>query len=61
MDKQEVQKIIRILLECDGGCEYCAAEQIRLFCAEFPECKQEAKKAYFEKIGRDLDRLEQKG
>lgn len=28
MDKREVQTILKILLQCDGGCEYCAAEQI---------------------------------
>lgn len=60
MDKQEVQKVIRILLECDGGCEYCAAGQIKLFCAEFPEYKQEAGEAYLEKFSKNLDMLEQK-
>lgn len=60
MDKREAQKIIKILLECDGGCEYCAAEQVKLFCEEFPDYIQEAKGAFLEKFGKELDKLEQK-
>jgi len=60
MDNREAEKIIRILLACDGGCEYCAAEQISLFCNEFPEYTQEAKKSFLEKFGKELDKLEQK-
>jgi hypothetical protein len=61
MDKREVEKIIKILLECDGGCEYCAAEQVKLFCQEFPDYAQEAKKAFVEKFGKDLDKVREKG
>lgn len=60
MDKQEAQKIIKILLESDGGCEYCAADQIRRFCEAFPEYTPEAREAFLEKFDKDLDRLEQK-
>lgn len=60
MDKREAEKIIEVLLECDGGCEYCAAKQVKLFCKEFPDYIQEAKEAFLEKFGKELDKLEQK-
>lgn len=58
MDKQETQKIIKILLECDGSCEYCAAGQITRFCEEFPAYQQEAKEAFLEKFGKELAEIE---
>lgn len=61
MNTREAQKVIKILLECDGGCEYCAAMQIKLFCKEFPDYIKEAKGAFFEKFGEELEKLEQKG
>ena len=60
MDKREAQKIIKILLESDGGCKYCAAEQVKLFCEEFPDYMQEAQGAFLEKFGKHFDRLEKK-
>ncbi len=59
MDKREAQRVIKILLECDGGCEYCAARQIRLFCEEFPEYLQEAKKVYFAQFGKEFEKAYQ--
>ena len=58
MDKRDAQKIIKIMLECDGGCEYCAAEQIKLFCEEFPDYIQEAKDAFLERFGSDIGEFE---
>jgi hypothetical protein len=61
MDKREAQKVIEILLECDGGCAYCAAEQIKLFCQEFPTYMQEAKEGFLEKFSsKELDKIEQR-
>lgn len=37
MNKQEAEKIIKILLTADGGCEYCTADLIKLFGKRFPE------------------------
>jgi len=59
MNKEEAQRVIKILLECDGGCEYCAAEQVKLFCEEFPDYTEEAKRAFLEKFGKELDKLGQ--
>jgi len=56
-DKRGAQKIIRILLECDGGSEYWAAEQVRQFCNDLPDYSQEARAASLEKFGKELDRL----
>lgn len=60
MDKREAQKIIGILLQCDGGCEYCVADQVNLFCEEFPDHSLEAKEAFLEKFGKELHQLGQK-
>jgi len=35
MNKKEAEKVIEILLKCDGGCEYCVADLIKLFCNSF--------------------------
>lgn len=59
MENQEAQKIIEILLQSDGGCEYCVAEQLKLFCREFPEYIQAAREAFVRKFGKDLDAREQ--
>ena len=55
MNKNEIEKVIKILLECDGGCEYCVASLLSLFCKEFPDYAQSARKAFKEKFGKDLD------
>jgi len=60
MDKQEAQKVIKILLECDGGCEYCVVEQLRLFCRAFPDHIRETKEAFLEKYGKEFNKLEKK-
>jgi len=58
MNKEEAEKIIKILLECDGGCEYCVAYLLKLFCKEFPDYIEPAKKAFQEKIGKELGYFE---
>lgn len=37
MNKQEAEKVLRILLTADGGCEYCSADLIERFNKLFPE------------------------
>jgi len=39
MNREIAEKVIKILLTADGGCEYCVASLLRLFCKEFPEYK----------------------
>ena len=58
MNKKEAEKVIKILLECDGECEYCTAHLLKLFCKEFPDYIQEAKKAFQEKFGKELARFQ---
>lgn len=46
MKKEEAEKVIRIMLSADGGCEYCVSNLLRLFSIEFPEHKELAKTAF---------------
>lgn len=60
MNKKEAQKVIKILLECDGGCEYCSASLLKLFCKEFPDYIELSKKSFQERFGKELDSFDQK-
>jgi len=55
MNKEETERVIKILLECDGGCEYCIAHLLNLFCKEFPDYEQIAKNAFQERFGKEPD------
>ena len=55
MRKDEAEKVIGIILECDGGCEYCVSTLLKLFIDEFPEHKGIAKIAFRDKFGTDLE------
>lgn len=55
MNKEETERVIKILLECDGGCEYCVAHLLNLFCKEFPDYEQIAKNAFQERFGKEPD------
>ena len=57
MNKEEAKKVIKILPECDGGCEYCVASLLKLFCREFPDYIQSAKKAFNKRFGKELDKV----
>jgi len=54
MRTDEAEKIIEILLQCDGGCEYCVSHLINLFIANFKEHEEIAKKAFREKFGIEI-------
>ena len=54
MNKQEAEKVIKILLTADGGCEYCASALIKLFYKEFPEFKSLAEEFFKEQFGVKL-------
>jgi hypothetical protein len=36
MNREEAEKVVRILLAADGGCEFCASSLLELFCENFP-------------------------
>ncbi|MBU1262899.1 hypothetical protein KKH65_04015 [bacterium] len=55
METIEAEKVISILLKCDGGCEYCVSTLLNLFCDEFPEYKGVAKKTFKDKFGKALE------
>lgn len=55
MRKEEAEKVVEILLECDGGCEYCASSLLSLFGDNFPEYRSLTKKAFKNKFGKKLE------
>jgi len=55
MRKDEAEKVIDIILECDGGCKYCVSSLLNLFLASFNEYEHIAKKAFKDKFGIDLE------
>jgi len=57
MNKQEAKTIIEILLMADGGCEYCSADLIKLFCKQFPEFKILAEESFSRKFGQNHEDL----
>jgi len=46
MKKEKAEKLIKIILSADGGCEYCVSDSLRLFSTEFPEHRKRAKTAF---------------
>ena len=46
MTKQAAEKVVKILMECDGGCNQCTAHVIALFIKEFPEYRDMAVQAW---------------
>ncbi len=55
MKKEEAEKVIDIILECDRGCEYCVSRLLKLFCDKFPEHENLAKTTFIDKFGKDLE------
>lgn len=55
MKKEEAEKVIKILLECDGGCEYCVSSLLSLFGDEFPEYRSLTEIAFKNKFGKELE------
>jgi len=48
MDKETAKKVLEIMLNADGGCEYCVRELYLKFIKEFPEYSYLARKMYKE-------------
>jgi len=60
MTKEEAERVIRILLTADGGCQYCARDLLTSFCEEFPEFKELAEdifKTIFTKIPDNIIKI----
>jgi len=49
------EKVIKILLECDGGCEYCVSSLLKLFSEKFPQYRNLAKEAFRDKFDKELE------
>lgn len=46
MTRDVAEKVIRIMLQADGGCPECGARLLRLFMAAFPDYEGMAREAY---------------
>lgn len=57
MNREEAKKIIKVLLTCDGGCEYCVSSLLKLFCKEFPEYRSLAEKAFREQFNVEFEKF----
>lgn len=55
MKKNAAEKVIEIILKCDGGCEYCVSRLLNLFTAHFKEYREIAETAFKEKFGEELE------
>ena len=55
MKRKEVEKVIKTMLSADGECKYYVADLLKLFCKEFPEYKEPAKKIFQERFGKELN------
>ena len=60
MKRDEAKAVIEVLLAADGGCEYCVADLLVLFCERFPEFREFAEKAFRERFGDDLKEFVEK-
>lgn len=54
IEQEFAEKVIKILLTADGGCEYCVSSLLDLFCKEFPEYRGFAEKAFEKSFGKKL-------
>jgi hypothetical protein len=55
MTTQETKQIVEILFAVDGGCKYCVADLLTLFCEELPEYKEIAERFFEERFGVELE------
>jgi hypothetical protein len=60
MIKEEAEKIIKILLTADGGCEYCVSSLLKSFYQKFPEFRELAEKAFRVEFGEELENFIEK-
>jgi predicted nucleotidyltransferase len=54
MDKETAKKVLEIMLEADGGCEFCVRDLFLKFIKEFPEYSYLARKMYGETFNQEL-------
>ena len=54
MDKETAKKVLEIMLNADGGCEYCVRNLYLQFIKEFPQYSYLARKLYRETFNQEL-------
>lgn len=55
MNRKEAERVVRILLTADGGCEYCVSSLLMRFCEDFPEFRELAEEAFRNRFGVELE------
>ncbi len=55
MNLEEAEKVVRILLTADGGCECCVSSLLELFCENFPQFKERAQRAFRKRFNMELE------
>ena len=56
MDRKEAEKVLKIMLNADGGCVYCVRDLFNRFIREFNEFKELAKNIFREEFDEDLEK-----
>jgi hypothetical protein len=59
MTKSEVQKVITLLLACDGGCIVCCTKLIRAFKRLFPQHAELAEEMFRKDFGCGTDEADE--
>ena len=54
MDKETAKKVLEIMLNADGGCEFCVRDIYLKFIKNFPEYSYLARKMYRETFNQEL-------
>ena len=54
MDKETAKKVLEIMLNADGGCEFCVRKLYLQFIKEFPQYSYLARKLYRETFNQEL-------
>jgi hypothetical protein len=54
MDEEEAKKVVRILFDADGGCQYCVTSLANQFILAFPEYKYLTVKMFKEVFEEEL-------
>jgi len=57
MDKEEAEKVLKILLTADGGCVHCVNDLFNFFIEDFLEYSELAGEIFKNKFGKEIDEV----
>ncbi|MHA1237984.1 MAG: hypothetical protein ACTSSJ_01840 [Candidatus Odinarchaeia archaeon] len=58
MNKEDAEKVLKIMLTADGGCIYCARDLFNRFISEFGEFAELARNIFRKAFDEDLEKEE---